>query len=132
MGWILRLAGVLGMLTYFFIESNDQEKRALAPVLWLDIFQRLSTPLGEDSETMAGLAERQGVNNFNRPNMTAAQDGDDEEESSIPHTCRVCLDRRPTVALRSCGHVFCRECVIRVHRCPVCRKTVHGRLQLFF
>lgn len=122
------LSGALGMLTYFFIESNDQERLALAPNIWCDLFHRLSHPLGLDSETMSQLAESHGVNNFNAPCMSTAP----VDEFAPQEPCRVCMDRRPTVVLKPCGHVFCRLCTLRVHLCPVCRATIHGRQQLFF
>lgn len=131
LSWVVKLAGVLGMLTYFFIEANDQERCALAPTIWTTLYRRLLTPLGEDSDKMSQIAGSQGVNSFNTPDLLTNGSVD---ESSVPVTsnCRVCLDNKPTVALRPCGHVFCRVCAVRVHRCPVCRATALGHLQLFF
>lgn len=128
MDWIGRLAGALGMLTYFFVESNDQERLALTPTIWTDLFQRLSHPLGVDSEIMSQLAEGQGVNNYNYPSMSTSP----VDEFSPPEPCRVCMDRRPSVVLKPCSHVFCRACALQVCRCPVCRGTILGRQQLFF
>lgn len=122
------LAGTLGTLNYFFVETSRQQWCALAPTIWQDLYQRLSASLGASSDRMAFLAESQGVYRFD-VSPTPVQPDTPERDRPV---CMVCLDRRPTVALRSCGHVFCGTCVIRIRRCPVCRTTVIGRLRLFF
>ncbi|KAF9941648.1 hypothetical protein BGZ75_003479 [Mortierella antarctica] len=40
--------------------------------------------------------------------------------------CVVCLDFMETAAMMKCGHVVCRECVLRImssnlRSCPICR-----------
>ena len=46
--------------------------------------------------------------------------------------CSICYDKEITTAFYACGHVVaCRDCADRVDHCPVCRKPVSGRLQLF-
>ncbi|KAH9811695.1 Translation initiation factor IF-2, N-terminal region [Teratosphaeria destructans] len=46
--------------------------------------------------------------------------------------CTICFTEEINTAFMDCGHVLtCRKCASRVDDCPVCRKRVHGRLQLF-
>ncbi|KAK0911268.1 hypothetical protein LTR02_003484 [Friedmanniomyces endolithicus] len=46
--------------------------------------------------------------------------------------CTICYEREMTTAFYDCGHVLaCRECAARIDNCPICRRRVVGRLQLF-
>ena len=52
----------------------------------------------------------------------------DEDKSC----CTICYSREMTTAFYDCGHVVaCRECAAMVDNCPVCRKRVMARLQLY-
>lgn len=52
-----------------------------------------------------------------------------EEEKSC---CTICYDQEMTTAFYDCGHVVaCRDCANRITICPVCRRDVHARLQLY-
>lgn len=52
----------------------------------------------------------------------------DEDKS----TCTICYSRDMTTAFYDCGHVVaCHECAARIETCPVCRKRVLARVQLF-
>lgn len=52
----------------------------------------------------------------------------DEDKS----TCQICYDNPITTAFYDCGHVLaCSECAAQVNSCPMCRKRVVARLQLF-
>jgi hypothetical protein len=52
-----------------------------------------------------------------------------EEEKSM---CTICYDREITTAFYDCGHVVaCRECAAQLEDCPVCRRRVVARLQLY-
>lgn len=46
--------------------------------------------------------------------------------------CTICFDQPISTAFYDCGHVVaCRDCADRIDDCPVCRKRVLHRLQLF-
>jgi hypothetical protein len=46
--------------------------------------------------------------------------------------CQICYCRSMTTAFYECGHVLaCRECAAQIETCPVCRKRVLARLELF-
>ena len=130
--WMIILAGVLGMLNYFFIECSEAERCALAPSIWDDLFNRISTPLGLSGERVAGIAERCGVSLFAHTSPQRPANYQSPRRDTSPPICRVCLDRTPTIMVRSCGHVFCHICVHRVYRCPVCRATILGRQRIFY
>ncbi|SMR60023.1 unnamed protein product [Zymoseptoria tritici ST99CH_3D1] len=52
-----------------------------------------------------------------------------EEDKS---QCTICYDREITTAFYDCGHVVaCRECASVIENCPVCRRRVVARLQLY-
>jgi hypothetical protein len=52
-----------------------------------------------------------------------------EEDKS---QCTICYDREMTTAFYDCGHVVaCRECAAQIDSCPVCRRRVVARLQLY-
>lgn len=52
----------------------------------------------------------------------------DEDKS----TCQICYDNPISTAFYDCGHVVaCRECAAQVDSCPMCRKRVVARLQLY-
>jgi len=52
-----------------------------------------------------------------------------EEDQSC---CTICYVNAMTTAFYDCGHVVaCRECAAKVDNCPVCRKRVLSRLELF-
>lgn len=54
-------------------------------------------------------------------------------------SCKVCMDRLITVALRPCGHACtCARCLLRLMdqrggavQCPVCRRAVEGSQRVF-
>ena len=46
--------------------------------------------------------------------------------------CSICYDKEISTAFYDCGHVVaCKECAHSVENCPVCRKRVLARLELF-
>lgn len=46
--------------------------------------------------------------------------------------CQICYYRSMTTAFYECGHVLaCKECAAQIENCPVCRKRVLARLELF-
>ena len=46
--------------------------------------------------------------------------------------CSICYDREITTAFVDCGHVIaCRECAYKIEACPVCRRPVRQRVELF-
>ena len=47
--------------------------------------------------------------------------------------CVVCLDNRIDTAIIPCGHVcVCFECSSQIQKCPMCRRELEGRIQLYF
>ncbi|KAJ9622116.1 hypothetical protein H2204_011697 [Knufia peltigerae] len=52
-----------------------------------------------------------------------------ETKSSAPRVCTICTDQFEIGTMTSCGHQFCKECVLTwwaQHRnCPVCKTTLH-------
>lgn len=52
----------------------------------------------------------------------------DEDKSC----CTICYDKEINTAFYDCGHVVaCRDCAVQIDNCPVCRKPVVNRLQLY-
>lgn len=52
-----------------------------------------------------------------------------EEDKSC---CTICYENEMTTAFVDCGHVVaCRECAARIEICPVCRRRIQAKLQLF-
>eukprot|EP00117_Sycon_ciliatum_P023024 scpid31426/ scgid5319/ E3 ubiquitin-protein ligase mind-bomb; Mind bomb homolog len=60
-----------------------------------------------------------------RPAPTAAAAVPAEEDS-----CPICLDNRSNVAFM-CGHRTCSECSPKIYECPICRKPITTRIELF-
>lgn len=52
-----------------------------------------------------------------------------ESNSSIPRICTICTDQFEVGTMTSCGHQFCKDCVLTwwsQHRnCPVCKTVLH-------
>lgn len=47
--------------------------------------------------------------------------------------CKTCIDNLADVVLLPCGHnVCCGQCAVAFTECPVCQKTVIGRMKVFF
>ncbi|KAK3673612.1 hypothetical protein LTR78_006517 [Recurvomyces mirabilis] len=46
--------------------------------------------------------------------------------------CTICYERKLTTAFYDCGHVLtCKECAEKLDTCPVCRRKIHARLQIY-
>ena len=46
--------------------------------------------------------------------------------------CQICYSRNMNTAFYECGHVVaCKECAAQIEDCPVCRKRVLARLELY-
>lgn len=46
--------------------------------------------------------------------------------------CQICYENDMTTAFYECGHVLaCKECAAQIEICPVCRKRVLARLELY-
>lgn len=46
--------------------------------------------------------------------------------------CQICYEKDMSTAFYDCGHVLaCRECASQIENCPVCRKRVLARLELY-
>ncbi|KIX06596.1 uncharacterized protein Z518_04572 [Rhinocladiella mackenziei CBS 650.93] len=52
-----------------------------------------------------------------------------ESQSTAPRICTICTDNFEVGTMTSCGHQFCKDCVLtwwNQHRnCPVCKTTLH-------
>ncbi|KAK4540943.1 hypothetical protein LTR36_008451 [Oleoguttula mirabilis] len=52
-----------------------------------------------------------------------------EEDKSC---CTICYANEITTAFYDCGHVVaCKDCAARMDNCPICRRRVVGRLQIY-
>ena len=46
--------------------------------------------------------------------------------------CQICFEREMNTAFYECGHVLaCGKCAGKIDTCPVCRKRVLARIELF-
>ena len=45
-------------------------------------------------------------------------------------TCPVCYDKKIDSCISPCGHMFCEDCLKRVHNCPMCRGFIDGKVKL--
>ncbi|KAL4233168.1 E3 ubiquitin-protein ligase mib1 [Mactra antiquata] len=47
--------------------------------------------------------------------------------------CKVCLDKKADVIFLPCGHMICcPQCAPAVMKCPICRKSINGRVKALF
>ncbi|EMC97153.1 hypothetical protein BAUCODRAFT_69299 [Baudoinia panamericana UAMH 10762] len=52
-----------------------------------------------------------------------------EDDKSL---CTICYERDVTTAFYDCGHVLaCKECAHQIDNCPICRRRVLARLQIY-
>lgn len=47
-----------------------------------------------------------------------------------PSICEICCEN-PRNTVLTCGHQFCSNCSQKVDQCPICRKVIMHRIQLF-
>ncbi|KAL3146103.1 hypothetical protein ABBQ38_015452 [Trebouxia sp. C0009 RCD-2024] len=56
---------------------------------------------------------------------------DESQEKESKPKCGICLDEMKEPACGSCGHVFCKPCLLSclkaTKKCPTCRKTLQPR-----
>ena len=57
-------------------------------------------------------------------------------ENSNNLDCPICMDNKIDVALRPCGHTFCKECIEKfiedkMSQCPICRKKFSKHDKIF-
>jgi hypothetical protein len=116
---------------------------------WLPRFPQQSAPLapavaGEPSQAAEG-AERGGLQTAVAVDASAlfphdaiaapaasASPEEDHDVVAVDMRCSICCVGEKRVALHPCGHMFCRPCVDKVDRCPVCRQLKTGALSLYF
>jgi hypothetical protein len=63
--------------------------------------------------------------------LAAAETRSDVPSASGVPKCAICLTEPRNTALL-CGHQLCWDCAQRVDHCPVCRKFITHRIQLFW
>ncbi|KAL0022434.1 hypothetical protein WJX77_012058 [Trebouxia sp. C0004] len=60
-----------------------------------------------------------------------AHHGSEPKEVETKPKCGICLDEMKEPACGSCGHVFCKPCLLSclkaTKKCPTCRKTLQPR-----
>ena len=39
--------------------------------------------------------------------------------------CAVCMDNKKYMIKLECNHIFCRDCVVRLHDCGFCKKIIN-------
>ena len=56
------------------------------------------------------------------------------EELYLKTLCSICFNNEKNCALVPCGHLFCKQCMEQTMRaqCPICRKDIVDRLEVFF
>ncbi|ELU08684.1 hypothetical protein CAPTEDRAFT_125132 [Capitella teleta] len=47
-------------------------------------------------------------------------------------TCKVCWNREVNIILVKCGHLLCEDCAPQVEDCPLCKKRIEDRIQVWF
>ena len=91
--------------------------------------------MGQNNSGYMDMAHDQIVNNISgemmnneaRDVVKLKQELEDIKEQTL---CPVCLDRLKNMIFL-CGHGTCQMCGDRVSECPICRKTVERRIQLY-
>ena len=91
--------------------------------------------MGQNNAGYMDMAHDQIVNNISgemmnneaRDVVKLKQELEDIKEQTL---CPVCLDRLKNMIFL-CGHGTCQMCGDRVSECPICRKTVERRIQLY-
>jgi len=91
--------------------------------------------MGQNNAGYMDMAHDQIVNNISgeimnneaRDMVKLKQELADIKEQTL---CPVCLDRLKNMIFL-CGHGTCQMCGDRVSECPICRKTVERRIQLY-
>ena len=67
------------------------------------------------------------INNEVKDVVKLKQELEDIKEKTL---CPVCLDRVKNIIFL-CGHGTCQMCGDRMSECPICRKTIERRIQLY-
>lgn len=116
------IGDLVWLLNNIVSRSCVQQRIQMAIPMWSLICFTLESLLVTCNERIDDFRRRQS---YSVPEQV-------DVETPRPVFCRVCLSSLPTVALRSCGHVFCANCVRRLFRCPLCRRPILGTLSLFF
>ena len=91
--------------------------------------------MGQNNAGYMDMAHDHIVNNISgemmiieaRDVVKLKQELEDIKEQTL---CPVCLDRVKNMIFL-CGHGTCQMCGDRVSECPICRKTVERRIQLY-
>lgn len=52
-------------------------------------------------------------------------------ESPAEDKCAVCYAGERNCAMVPCGHTFCKECVDKMARCPLCRTVKQSSLVIY-
>lgn len=112
------LQTVIGLCNNVLSDTAYHQALTLAPVVWRDIDLSLETLLATLRDRLAP------------PPAPIPETLDGSQPRQVQ--CRVCMDRVPNLALRSCGHVLCKECGSRIVICPFCRKPIIGTMTLYF
>lgn len=112
------LREVLWLANHLLNDTNESDAFDMAPAIWTEM-----------QSTLESLLVRVGEMMEVPPDLTEEEDVPSQRPQTVQ--CWVCMTRLPTIALRSCGHLICPVCSRRVHRCPICRRPIVGRLRLY-
>ena len=84
---------------------------------------------GTLTELKTGNVYRGGWHNGKKHgNFTLTGTVTDEDKQC----CQICYEKEMNTAFYDCGHVVgCKDCASRIDTCPVCRKRVVARLELY-
>jgi len=104
-----------------------KDRREIALKLWNDVTSSSS------SSDKIELTAEQGLELLEKLKgelLTTTTLQDEDSSSNELPTCGICFeefDRTQVTILKTCGHCFCRSCVLQVlsksnHKCPYCRK----------
>lgn len=74
-----------------------------------------------------GTSAPSSTSTSTQPDLNKSKELDPEKE------CCICIIKERSIAFVPCGHaVCCSDCGPKLKDCPVCRKKIKTRLQLFF
>lgn len=63
----------------------------------------------------------------------AASEHEDDSQVEDSKLCKICYVEERNVCFVPCGHVVaCAKCALSTNKCPMCRRTFHNAVRLYF
>lgn len=109
---ILMVASVLSMIANILMVAAYDN---LALMLQTDTVTSSDDNAEEEQDASASGEQEENVQD---------DSGDIDSNSGGNVTCKICYSSSCNIFLVPCGHLLCNPCVLKVNRCPFCRKHI--------